>query len=603
MNPFPHIHRLLPVLVATLAWNAPAAAQTETFKLKASDPLPGAAFGRTVALDGDVVLVGARNQGSSGPFFFDGKGATYVYRNTGSNWIEVQELLASDGFAGEWFGSSVALDGDLAVVGAVGDDDKGFASGSAYVFRFDGTAWIEEDKLLASDGKSQDEFGTSVSISGDVIVVGAPENNLTDNGRAYVFRFDGSGWVEEAELLASDGEAQDDFGIAVAVSGDVVAVGAWNEGNTGQSFPDGDGAVYVFRHDPATGLWNEEAKLVASAPLAGEQDRFGYSLSLSGEVLLVGTWPISFSNPVPSGSAYLFRHTGSGWVSEAKLVASDAEPGDDFGHAVSISGDLAVIGAWGEWSPSENCTQNPPLPGVCNAGSAYLFQDSGGGLWTERAKVTASDIAEGDDFAWSVGVSGDVAVMGAWRDADGGTDSGSAYLFAGLGDCNGNGMLDINDIDSGLSEDLNGNGVPDECEALGLIYCSPANPNSTGVSARILATGSDAVADNDFRLGAFQLPANQFGYFLASELQGFIAHPGASQGNLCLGGQIARFRQQIQNSGAKGEFTIQVDLTSIPTTPPQSVLVGQTWNFQAWFRDLNPGPTSNFTDGVSVTFS
>ena len=103
-------------------------------------------------------------------------------------------------------------------------------------------------------------------------------------------------------------------------------------------------------------------------------------------------------------------------------------------------------------------------------------------------------------------------------------------------------------------------------------------------------------------LHATDLPLNQFGYFLASETQGFTANPGGSQGNLCLGGDIARLSQQIQSSGVAGRFTIQMDLAYIPTNPPQSVAAGQTWNFQAWFRDDNPGPTSNFTDGVSVLF-
>ena len=119
----------------------------------------------------------------------------------------------------------------------------------------------------------------------------------------------------------------------------------------------------------------------------------------------------------------------------------------------------------------------------------------------------------------------------------------------------------------------------------------------------IEACGSSEVADNYVVIRGTDLPANQFGYFLASETQGFKANPGGSQGNLCLAGNCGRFSQQVQSTGAAGSFTIQVDLTNIPTNPPQSVMAGQTWNFQAWFRDNNPGPTSNFTDGVSITFS
>ncbi len=133
-------------------------------------------------------------------------------------------------------------------------------------------------------------------------------------------------------------------------------------------------------------------------------------------------------------------------------------------------------------------------------------------------------------------------------------------------------------------------------------YCSPSVPNSSLESARIQAVGSLAVVDNDLTLTAWQLPVDRLGYFLASQTQGFVAAPPGSEGNLCLGGKIARFANLIQDSGPGGTFSIQVDLTSIPTSPPSSVMAGDTWNFQAWFRDANPGATSNFTDALSITF-
>jgi hypothetical protein len=138
-------------------------------------------------------------------------------------------------------------------------------------------------------------------------------------------------------------------------------------------------------------------------------------------------------------------------------------------------------------------------------------------------------------------------------------------------------------------------------EPLGAPYCSPAVPNSTGLGARIAATGSATVAHQDLHLTAYQLPPKQFGYFLASETQGFVANPGGSQGNLCLGGTIGRFRQQVQQSGPGGVIAIPVDMTALPP-PLTAVQSGETWNFQAWFRDVNPTPTSNFTEAASVAF-
>ncbi|MCP3918669.1 MAG: family 16 glycosylhydrolase [bacterium] len=136
----------------------------------------------------------------------------------------------------------------------------------------------------------------------------------------------------------------------------------------------------------------------------------------------------------------------------------------------------------------------------------------------------------------------------------------------------------------------------------GTSYCTPAVPNSTGAPASIHAIGSDAVADQDLTLLATILPTHQFGYFLTSQTQGFVMNPGGSAGNLCLGGTLGRFIQQVRNSGVAGEFSITVDLTAMPVSPPMPVQVGETWNYQCWYRDANPGVTSNFTDAVGVTF-
>ena len=136
---------------------------------------------------------------------------------------------------------------------------------------------------------------------------------------------------------------------------------------------------------------------------------------------------------------------------------------------------------------------------------------------------------------------------------------------------------------------------------VGTNYCDPAVPNSTGLPGTIGATGSELVADNDLTLTAVDLPPNQFGFFLASLTQGFVANPGGSQGNLCLGGTIGRFTAQVQSSGGAGTFSIPVDLGAMPP-PLGSVQPGDTWSFQAWYRDVNPTPTSNFTNGVAVTF-
>ncbi|MHC4320640.1 MAG: FG-GAP repeat protein, partial [Planctomycetota bacterium] len=214
------------------------AQECEMAKLLASDGDAIDVFGRSVAVSADVAVVGAPYDDDYGA----SSGSAYVYRWEVPYWVETK-LLASDGAANEYFGTSVALSGDVAVVGAERDNDNGSNSGSAYVYRWNGASWIET-KLLASDGASLDYFGTSVAVSGDVAVVGAPDDddNGAESGSAYVYRWNGASWVE-TKLLASDGAAYDRFGESVAVSDDVAVVGAyWDDDNGTQS-----GSAYVYR--------------------------------------------------------------------------------------------------------------------------------------------------------------------------------------------------------------------------------------------------------------------------------------------------------------------------------------------------------------------
>ena len=172
------------------------------------------------------------------------------------------KLLAFDIVAGDHFGSSVSISGDIAIVGAPMHDDNSHDAGSAYIYRKSGATWGQETKLLASDGALSDLFGVSVSISGDVAIVGAhlDDDNGPNSGSAYIYRYDPGlpGWIEEAKLIASDGSRDEHFGWSVSISGDIVCIGAFFDEDNGTD----SGSAYIFRFNPNTTVWTEEAKLI-----------------------------------------------------------------------------------------------------------------------------------------------------------------------------------------------------------------------------------------------------------------------------------------------------------------------------------------------------
>jgi hypothetical protein len=205
-------------------------------------------------------------------------GSTYVLNREDDTWTQQGYLMASDGAEGDAFGISVAISGQAVIAGADRDDDNGLDSGSAYIFYQNGSAWVEEAKLLAKDGKKGDRFGASVAMSGNIAVVGAPHSDPTDPwpGAAYVFRYNGVGWIEEAKLTAVDGTASDLFGASVSISNDYVVVGAPGA--------DGSGALYVFKFDGSA--WTLEGEVAHTDTADGQG--FGGSVCISGDVILSG---------------------------------------------------------------------------------------------------------------------------------------------------------------------------------------------------------------------------------------------------------------------------------------------------------------------------
>lgn len=377
----------------------------EQDQLTAADAAQQDYFGAAVSIDGSYVLVGAYGHEPGGSYI----GSAYVFLHddngtpgdpSDDSWSELAKLLASDGEEEDFFGAAVCINGDYAVIGATGNDDAcptdpDCDSGSAYVFRRDdnGTPgipgddiWIEQSKLTASDAADGDRFGESVCIVEDYIVVGASgdDDGGNNSGSAYAFRRDDNGtpgdpsddtWPEMSpKLTTTTAGSGDNFGISVSLDGAYVVVGARSGDAPGVA---GAGSAHMFRLDdngtPADP--DDDAWLETGPPLtahdAATNDYFGWSVSVHGDYVLVGArWDDDAGGA--SGSAYVFRRDDSAtpgdagddlWIEEAKLVASDASGGDEFGISVSLDAGQAIVGA-----------QLGDAPTVENTGSAYVFR-------------------------------------------------------------------------------------------------------------------------------------------------------------------------------------------------------------------------------------
>jgi len=329
------------------------------------------------------------------------------------------KIIASDSAAKDEYGSGVAVSDDMALIGAKHDDDKGDDSGSAYVLRHDPASgsWTEEAKLLPADGTAGDSFGFSAALCGHVALIGAPwdDTDWEDAGSVYVFRYDpGTGsWNEEAKLVPSDGGWEDAFGFSIALSGDVALIGTpYYYDNQMDT-----GSTYVFRYDPGSGTWTEEANLIPSDGAGGEF--FGTSVALSGTRALIGA-PFDDDNGYWSGSAYLFEYDAgsSTWLETGKLLAHDGAVSDRFGQSVALGEETALIGSAGDDDKGTG------------SGSAYVFQyDSSSGTWIEEQKLSPADGAANHAFGGSVALSDGKAVLTALGDNYEGAYTGSAYLF------------------------------------------------------------------------------------------------------------------------------------------------------------------------------
>jgi len=389
-------------------------------KLTADDPANDDKFGLSIAVSGSYALISAP---AANPVGSD-SGAAYLFLQSQGGadaWGQVKKFQAADGAANDLFGFAVDLSGDTAVIGAVGDAaDKG----AAYVFHRNqggADAWGQVAKLVASDAAEGDNFGFSVAIDGDTVIVGAmgEDGSGTDEGAAYVFYRNQGGadaWGQVAKLAGEDAENVDQFGYDVDVEGDLVIVAAPGVDGAGTD----RGAAYIFMRDlGGSDGWGLVKKLTASN--ASDSTWFGAPAALSGGVAVIGAaW--DDNGGTYRGAAYIFaRHQGGtdNWGELKKLSASDPQNNAMFGYAVAIDGDTIIVGAgWDDGGGTER-------------GQAYIFVRNEGGPdnWGEAQRLRASDGANEDWFGLVTAIEGSYLIIGATGSDGGGSERGAAYVF------------------------------------------------------------------------------------------------------------------------------------------------------------------------------
>ncbi len=534
----------LAALLLGLAGSAAAQSISETTRVAAPNPEGDARLGNAADVDGDTLILGApRGNGDTG--------TAYVFVRNGTSWDFQAQLVPSSGFLGAWFGGSVAVEGDRAVVGARRDiDSTGMIQpGRAYVFERTGTTWTETAVLEALDAFDTDWFGQSVDLSGDTIVVGSNFNQATVGfaaGAAYVFVDNGTAWAEQTKLIASDATGGDFFGWDVAVDQDTIVVGSEFDDDNGSE----SGSAYVFTRSGI--VWTERTKL-APASGAAADDQFGVSVDIENGTIVVGAIEAPFMAPCCTGSAYVFTGSGATWSQEAQLTPTGGAAGDLFGSSVSLDGDTLAVGAI-----------NSDVMGT-DSGAAYVFSRVGT-VWSQDAELRGSNSLTGDLVGDGLGLSGGVVVAGApYGDQPGFADAGAAYVY-----------------------DLNADSTP---------YCQ-GKINSVGCVPFISSNGTpSATATTSFAVRANDAVPAEAGILLYSFKKANLAFHG---GTLCVKAPFVRTPAKSAKNpgGGCSGWTITRNFNNtIQSGNDPALTAGKV--VRAQWRQRDPADPAGFGDSLT----
>ncbi len=396
-------HFLIPLFLLALACAA-AHAQFPTWLQQAElTPTSGERFG-AVAISGNLALIGDNDYNST-------QGAAYVLENDGGTWTQQAVLTASDGVAGDLFGLSVAISGNIAAVGSDKSINGNEFQGAVYIFVNSGGAWTQQAELTDPDGNADEGFGARISLDGNTLLVGAPgRSNGTVGGGAIFFYFQNDeAWTQQAQFL---GQNIFTFGASVSVNGNTALIGAPQGNQTG------DGLAYIYVRNGTTWTFQQALEAPDASP---SNDLFGDSVSLSGNLALIGApdklvGEYNDCDPPECnvGAAYAFARSGSAWSFQQELIATDGTPSDHFGYSVALSGTAAIVGDTNGTPPFRNPAGDP----------VYFFQQRNGDSWEQAAELFPPSAPAQADFGLQISLSGNFALVG--------DPGGAAYVFENL---------------------------------------------------------------------------------------------------------------------------------------------------------------------------
>jgi hypothetical protein len=541
--------------------------------------------------------------------------------------IEPADLSNND-----MFGSAAAASGDTVVIGSPNHGTVG-GSGAVYVYTKSGSTWSLQAELGADPLTPSGMLGASVAIDGDVLVAGAPASSgaVQAQGAAYVFVRNGTAWTQQAQVFASDGAHDDYFGWSVGISGGTIAVGARLANLPGFNFA---GAAYVFVQNGTT--WTQQAKLVAGDPHVSAN--FGVSIAASGDSVAVGASGVTTVMP-SDGAAYVFTRSGTTWSQQAKLTANDPINGAFFGSSIALDTDTVLVGAFAAGT-------GPSF----QPGAGYVFVRSGAS-WTLQAKLTAPDTGSFDELGSSASLSGDIAVLGAPRNADIDAQSiGSAYVYIrtgtvwsqlqklpGIGSAHDMFGAAVGIGGSAIAVGANaaaqaghsnegrafiyylssafevfcpgdGSGTPCPCgnnsapgQGRGCTNSVPHNAGPTG--GRLIVSGEPSIGADTIELLGSQMYNGTALYFQANGRANGGMGIVYGDGLLCAAGGAVRFGATPNVNGAS---MYPNAVQTIPVSIKGHVVAGNTYAYQIWYRDpvvFCNGATFNFTNGLKITWA